>query len=421
MTILNTIKALNSEAAYQAFGNKNSKVLNINKISLDPLKSFQEWRQNLKVAFKKLKATHSICEEVANSFQEALNESHSIYKIEGKSDVIIYHWPNAEPKIVPLWGNIIIQSDLYWLEFLPFLNEIEKNATKIDTFKTYKFQPNDFLYILEGNFQPIKNRLIISQNNHFGHYLLDHLPLIELLNGPFGGINVNSYKPIDYPYKDSIIDLLLMSIPQSIDNKMLTRSRSTEKSIFNQLAQPLIITHEKLIDLLPTNHYTNAYLWSQIRDKFHLNNSLALKIQDQKSTKVMLIRSGDYKTRIENWEDIKKYLTEIGFIFIDPSQNSAHEILVILRNAGIVICESGSSTLNATIFANPKARIISLNPKRLFQQPNLSMIHGGLPYLLAFCDRIEFILGETTEQAHIPSSDIARYKISKINDILGEI
>jgi hypothetical protein len=39
----------------------------------------------------------------------------AVFKIEGSADILVYNWPNKEVKILPIWGNSIIQSDIYWL------------------------------------------------------------------------------------------------------------------------------------------------------------------------------------------------------------------------------------------------------------------------------------------------------------------
>ena len=412
------IDALEPESAHKILQEKEIDSLKIDKISLEPLQSLQNWRKKLKLSFSRLQSKYLIDENATKSFLDSVNAEHAVFKIEGESDILIYHWNNKEPKIVPIWGNMIIQSDLYWLQFLPFLEAVENKSLDFITNKSYNLKLKYFKSTQKLEQAQIENNLLISQNNHFGHFLLDHLPLIALLGGPLGTNKKKLYKAINYPYKKSITELAEIALAESANIINASQPETKEQNVCDNQNISSIIRSAKLIDMQSTNQYTNAYLWSQLSRKLHSTNTPHLANSSIRGTKIMLIRGGNYKSRIENWKEVKNYLKDNDFIFIDPSKNTAIELLDLLKNAKIVICESGSTTLNAAIFANISARIVSLNSKRLFQQTDSSMIHGGLPYLLAFCDRIEFILGEAITESNIQSSDITRYSIFDIKRLV---
>jgi len=93
----------------------------------------------------------------------------------------------------------------------------------------------------------------------------------------------------------------------------------------------------------------------------------------------------------------------------------------ILKPYSIVLAESGSTTLVASLATQMHQKVISFSPKRLLQNPTNDMIKSGLPYILSFPYKVFFISGESVLYSPVQSSDVCTYKLSDITKLISEL
>ena len=164
--------------------------------------------------------------------------------------------------------------------------------------------------------------------------------------------------------------------------------------------------------------YANAFLWKMLaqRVKSCLVNASPSHglINVFPQERVFLVRAGNYGSRLKNYDEISACLKAHGFSIVDPASMNVGQLVRVLSAAKIIVSESGSTTLNAVTLGSSSAKVISLNPKRLLQSPSLDMIYGGLPYLLAYSEKVEIVLGETVQSSAIQSSDICYFDVADI-------
>ena len=409
------IITLNPSNAYQLFSENNSENIKVERLNFTSLESYKDWVKIMKKSIYYQEEILGLSNKTIAHLLKLLEDSSEIYRFDGEADLYHYFWPNGEVKIVPCWAqNYTIQPNLFWLDKYPFLKLSHKAPNKC----TEKFEIIKELFsYVKGNNNSEKNYLCATHNNHFGHFLLDNLPSISLLNGPLGVIG-NSFCQPSILYKEGISELLHFCGTKFIESNNDELVASKRKGNFCQ-------ANTKLTELIPSSIFTHAFLWTMIGDRFRrklisCNNKLNNIINHQ-PRRVFLKRSGKYESRISNEAEILECLKAFNFEIIDPSCLTAVDLAVALSNATAIFCESGSTTLNAIFFGNKYAKIFSLNPIRLFRETNDDMLFGGIPYLFAFCNRINFILGETVTKHAVQTSDICSYDVQLIANHLKNL
>jgi capsular polysaccharide biosynthesis protein len=163
----------------------------------------------------------------------------------------------------------------------------------------------------------------------------------------------------------------------------------------------------KLVDVQSTNTLTNAFLSRLLVRNIHKDTR---KTSNKKSLRIFLTRRGEYESRIANHAEILAALDSIGFIALDASAYSVERLINIFANAEAIVSECGSTALNACLFSPQSVPIICLAPNRLVQEPDEGMIRGGLIYTLAFCERLEYYMGDSTQKSAVQSSDVVYYE-----------
>lgn len=369
--------------------------LSIERIDIGSLQSYHAWKRKLQRALNANVEKGTISTSAVYDARKTLGGDACIYTIGGPARVLYFMWGNGEVKILPIWrSKFIIQPVLYWLPSYPFLKRI-KDCN----------HPDIQLYVSDGLVSSSVSSddkfsvfLNASHNNHFGHFLLDSLPLLSCLNGPLGAKYAGKPMKGLYSYGRGINELLSFA-EISIRNHEMCESG-------NPSIRHYSVEYRECLDIVSSSTFVNAYLWR--RKYLRLERVRSLK---QPSRRIALLRSGDFATRISNRVEVDCCLLANGFKIIDPSSLEISDLVDILINADLVVCESGSCTLNACMFSGNKTRILSLNPARLLLRPDSAMVHGGLPYLLPFIDRIEFIHGNTRVASGIQSSDLCDYDL----------
>lgn len=374
----------------------------IQKIDIGSIKSYQSWKRKLQSKLNANVEKGCISSCAAVEANKSLEGDACVYMIGGPATVAYFMWGNGEIKILPIWNSkFIIQSDLYWLNSYPFLKAIGD-----------RIEPDFQLYSIIGRQgSPISSNddssvfLNVSHNNHFGHFLLDNLPLLNLLKGPLGAKYGSRSMKALYSYGCGIKELLSF-VGLSIGNHEILDFSTTPGA-------PFLIEHSECLDIISTSSYVNAYLWRL----YYLSWSRVCDLK-QPLGRIALLRSGRFATRVSNRAELEGCLLGNGFKIIDPSSFAISSLVDVLLDADMVVCESGSCTLSAAMFSGKDTRIFSFNPSRLLLNPDAAMVHGGLPYLLPFLDRIEFIHGDTRLPSSIQSSDICNYDLSYLEELI---
>lgn len=376
-------------------GNSASYNFSVIRIDIGGLRSYQAWKRKLQSALFANIEKGIISTSAAYEAIKALKGNAFLYSIGGQARVIYFMWGNGEVKILPIWqSKFIIKPDLYWLPSYPFLKQI-RNGNQ----HGIQFHVSDSLMGSPIScYDNLSVFLNASHNNHFGHFLMDNLPLLSYLDGPLGAEYAG--KPIKglYSYRRGINELLSFAGVTMLDHDIC--------ELENCQIRPCSVEYRECVDLVSSSTFVNAYLWR--RKYLRLEK---VTILTQTSRRIALLRSGDFATRIFNKVELDCCLLTNGFEIIDPSLLQISDLIEMLIHADLIVCESGSCTLNACMFSADKARIISLNPSRLLLCPDAAMVHGGLPYLFPFIDRIEFIHGNTRVASAIQSSDICVYDL----------
>lgn len=379
----------------------------IELIAISDLLSFRIWLETIKQHLIERCANGRLSALAAQKAFLDLSKEQAIVAITGPAKALYYKWENREPKILLAWADkIIVQSDSFWLAKYPFLN-----------CDYYRQGAELALCSLRGVVKPIAKRnafdtqvfVNASHNNHFGHFSLDNLPLLQLLNGPLvSSINKQVLTGL-YPYStniNSFLDLCNISILPS-DCKACC---SLNAGIL------LTIDYDMCLEIFSTSSFVNAFIWRKAIAERMKGIELCLG-----SPRVALLRQGQYSTRIHNRVEIDHWLEANGFIIVEPSELDHNQLFNLLYSAKVIISETGTCTLNACMFSSDVTRIISLAPSRLILSPDLPMIHGGLPYILPFIDRTIHVLGESRMISGIQSSDICYYPVESLEEAMHSL
>ena len=260
-----------------------------------------------------------------------------------------------------------------------------------------------------------ENTISLTHNNHFGHFLIDNLPLLSLANGPMRSQMLNKDSLYSNNPRQVIKDLINRTCP-SLQYKIRT-------DIEDASCQHISYTFKSQtnFEIISSNILCNAYLIEQ-RSRNKTNN---LKTSNtwsrdkvKKAEHIFLVRGNKYTSRVSNITELTNYLKSIGFLVVDPTEKSLDEIKALLNSSKIVIAESGSTTLNALWFCSESCKIISLVSDELIFNTSTPMIHGGLPYVLPFLNRIKLFIGESKTYYETQSSNSCKYDCRKLGELL---
>ena len=370
-------------------------------VSLASLSSFRKWQTNLTCRIRQKSILHGIPDNATKHLYGLAQDSNSLYRISGHADIYVYKWLNGETKTMPVWGSeYILQADMYWIPSYPLLFPAKRDSRG----EVFNIKENDFQCLADK--KSGLEYVVASHNNHFGHFLLDNMPGLVLMSN-LGCLGIRDELSSPVRYRKGIWEFL----------SAVSRRPGMEIDDSSILGS-YCIRSAQTAEIMGSSIYTNAFLWRMIgqRVKNYLMNTLTSQdlLTAVPQERVFLVRSGNYQSRIRNYDEVSAYLKTRGFCIVDPASMSAGQLTRVLSATKIIISESGSTTLNAVTLGNSRAKVISLNPRRLLKEPSLDMIHGGLPYLFAYCEQVEFVLGETVRSSSIQSSDICYFDIANI-------
>ena len=377
--------------------------LSVDSISVFRLSSFNRWKSLVYSGLEdNEKFLHNSLEHWRNLLDSVLTYEQSVYVLQGPADILIYKWssPTSEIKILPVWSSrLILQNDLQWIKYYPFLKEVSSS----DTLNDYLL--NTELLAKTYTADPSHSILLPSHNNHIGHFFGDDFPMYAC----FLRTSINSFsQKFAYPisYANSILDALsLCNLPANILNYNL--SAKTHPNSFT------ILKSSKVFSFQASSNLLNSFLW-----RTYMNKNPFLVLQKTLTKKYFIARTGQYESRISNLTDILQLVDEFGLIPIDPSQYSLPKLINLLSDAQCILAESGTATLNACMFSPASCKVVSLNSERYLFRPSNTMVSGGLQYLCGYLDKITLFAGTVVTQHSIESSDQCFYNISELRALL---
>lgn len=141
-------------------------------IKYDNHTSFFKYRHSLANYWQYLASSGVISFYTLRLLNNILVTSASALCYEGPSDVLLHKWPNGEFKVIAIPGaSVIISEDAFWLGKYPFLR-LHNGFACYDIPHSSSIN----LFLQPKNTSPY---VIASHNNHYGHFLLDDLPLLR--------------------------------------------------------------------------------------------------------------------------------------------------------------------------------------------------------------------------------------------------
>ena len=318
----------------------------------------------------------------------------------GPGAIIKYVWPNGEPKFLSLVNNVVWSGEEFWLNQYPFLEQ------KINM----DVGGNKVVYALDKSF-PMTNKKLnkgsyayTSHNNHYGHFIVDDLPRLALsrfyLNKPLLSIDQT---------RKSISDEVATLLNNTLESvSMVNIDPSTEFLCQSSLE---VFDADSIFDIRFDNHYVSTYL----TQKFIASSISSMKSIPSDPKLYFLPRMHPFETRISNYDKVSEVLSRLGFLTLDTNQMNLLSMAKVINDASIIVCESGSCTILASLASPPDCTVVSLQPCNLFDSPNKAMIHGGIPYILALMPKCQIFLGYPTNISTIQSSTKASYDADELS------
>ena len=344
---------------------------------------------------------------------ENYNKTNSYIKISGPANVYFFHWQSGEPKIICTREDKIITEDQHWFPLYPFIVPTSQMDSTSGACCHLSVDFQDELYSRIQIPEPDNlevSYIFPSHNNHFGHFLLDDFPgLWFFLSQQIGCIKDASLLP--YAWRHGIIDLI------SSTSSLYCKIPAYADSIISSSAS----------QVFKVNRLVSTYIPNPSLKSFLLNLAVSsiqsnlFQENHEEANRYLLIRAGEYSTRIANFQAVLSLLVDTyRFQVIDPSGLCAQRLVYVLSGAELVVAEAGSTTVVASIFSPSKCQIISLLPARMLMSPTKNMLLSGLPYHLIRPERTRIVLGDTVKEAPIQSSDIVNYSISVLKETIED-
>ena len=390
------------------------KVLDLSQSTL-----YRDWLSRVIYALKRGFSDGLIGETTYRHHIGIANGPSSVYRLKGSAILLSYIWTNKEPKLLPIWleNNFITGTDAFWIEKYPFLLvDHDSIHQRIINIKRNIFNP---LVLAQEEWC---QNLLVSDNNHFGHFCLDSLPLIALESYLPSTQSSCKNNALPFRYKQGIIEVAKVLIKYACK---LPGSNMRDIEFGDKNPLPDSISTYTKIENLVQYHQSNTFVGYYLLRKY-LTACQDVLLQESQSQSInqdhiFLMRTGNYRSRIDNIDEVTLLLEKHRFTIIDPSSLTFLELFSILWNSKIIVSEGGSTLLNAGLFSNDSTRIIALLPKRLLSKADFSMLISGHPYFMPFFDRMSIVSGKSTQISIVQSSDIAVYSIDLLNQKLSAI
>jgi hypothetical protein len=405
------------ETVFQYICSANEALLNYHAgtklkwiINLNDLSSFKVWLKRLATAIENSQLQDEWHDVALEYFKYKLNAPPHIYKLEGAASTLAFKWQNNEPLIIPLWNNKIIRETDYWLSYYPFLQRCNGNMSA---------------WSIRDGWQIIRSTCdneascIVSHNGHFGHFIYDNLPFLQLL-----AISMNNYLGPIKGIPETLSNDIKLLANFALNSRLAKVSHSHIDCNYGTGSKIIeICNHNNFCDIFSNNIFVNAYLLKSLHAKLlNIYKDCDNCVPGSSSPSLLFFyRNGDYKSRIYNFTEIKKSLGDLGFYLCDPSQLNPIDLCKLTQDADIIVAETGTTSLVANIFSPDKTKVISLVPERLASQPTRSMLESGIPYIIAFYPKASIFKGHSIQHLSIQTSDTVIYSAEKLARTIDNI
>ena len=168
-------------------------------IDLSQLSAYREYLRVLIASAQRLLNNKLLSDSTYhNTFSNLLCSKHSVYYRRGSADLLSYIWPNKEPLLIPIWHDngeyLITRSSSFWYSKYPFFTQLDHSSFHLDD--------RNFVRQFLNNDCP---SILLSDNNHFGHFCYDSLSITSLVSS------------LPYFYNLSTVSILPLDIKQSIN------------------------------------------------------------------------------------------------------------------------------------------------------------------------------------------------------------
>lgn len=328
-----------------------------------------------------------------------------------------HRWKNGESKSVIDPLLVLSTEDLYWAERYPFCGSRVQCSDPSDGLTLAAFPlvadltPRSDTPLI--SLDPNSVGVLISHVNHFGHFVLDTLPMLLWLkvscracriHGLNTGLSDNILK--EYLYLSYITDTRASGSPQVLDlpdHCRVSNAMSLHSS--SPLFSQYLLRKAKAL-------YSRASIVSR--------TSIPASGQAIGCRRFFVTRGGRGSSRIHNYNEIVKLLIEHGFCPIDLRDYTVQQTVAILSKASVIVAECGTSSHLSAMLSASTSRVLSLVPERLFRLDDHSAIYGCLSYYCGYLDKASFVFGRSIIIHPIPTSDIAYYSPGVLLDTLNK-
>jgi hypothetical protein len=374
------------------------------------LGDYMRWQNKLLTSFVRLQ--ENFAPHVASYIRDLIRPEPKIFLIQISNAIVYTHrWGNGEIKSIVSPFVPLSKEDQFWAEQYPF---IEKDEDLTDVKKygaiSYSIKKNNLSEIQVVTIPSGTNASLISHVNHYGHFVLDSLPLHLLVHRYFGhakiygldtGVNSEILEEYNYVMRCITRENIMGTISQLPDVFRVSRAL---------VAQP----SSPLVSLFLLREIKNL-----IRKDFTINTeeSLVGKISTLSygsRQRLFVTRGGRSASRIYNYSEVTRKLIECGFCPVDIGKLTIPEMVALFRNAKEIVAECGTASHLSAFFSDDIARMYCLIPRRLLYEADASSLFGCLSYYCGYLHRVHFVFGDSVTRHRTPTSDSSNYNIDTI-------
>jgi hypothetical protein len=365
------------------------------------------------------KRLHHIFGHTAASYLRYLIESRPELLIAEVKDGIVYthKWRNGEIKSLLSPFTPFSKEDHYWASHYSFIKQCPAiNCNRGISIETYDVRIDSLRHIHDVQVPDGCNATLISHVNHYGHFVLDSLPLHHALHGYFGMSNIYGLNP---GLNKAIVNEF-NSMMQHISPEHFAGSSSTMPSAFRISRAIAAYTSSPLVSI---------FLLSHVRDTFAAGTDLSpafRTLREKMPTvfaanrrRLFVTRGGHAASRISNYYEVTRILIANGFCPIDIGNCTIEEMVILFKNADTIVSECGTASHLSAFFSSDDTKIYSLVPKRLLHEAAKGSLFGCLSYYCGYLHKLNFIVGDSVENCASPTSDSTYYNSNYINKLLG--
>ena len=305
----------------------------------------------------------------------------------GEGTLLVIIWPSGEIKtLVEREGNIVGENP-FWLEKWPFVTW-NKDSNSFQGIRN-----SSEIEIVETKINDINKLLLPTHNGHFGHFIGDDLPWLAA-----AALLLNTQN---------------ICVPEYTTNNFIERElnclRIKASSAVMQISMGKIsrFNCKNLIHGFINDWALRSFLVKKYVRHSYFNDSQLLT-QPRGARRVFVHRVRQ-QTRILNFDDVLNCLLARSFKSTSLGQKSLAETFQELKEADVIVCEGGTTTLVTSICCSQHTRILSLQPLNILTNPDEPMMQSGLPYIMFYHDHIALFAGdpEETYRNQISSSSTA--------------